>query len=400
VASISVTERARPTALCAAWLFDGTQATLRPDPVVVIEGSTIMSVGLGVAAPDDAHVVDLGGTTLMPGLIDTHVHLAFDASTDPVGALARRNDQAALEAMRRAGRTALLGGVTTVRDLGDRGYLSLDLRDTAAMPTVVAAGPPITTPGGHCHFLGGVAEPGADGIQAAVRQHAERGVDIIKIMASGGQLTPGTRQELPQFTVEELRAAVDEAHRVGLPVTAHAHAAQGIRNAVEAGVDGLEHATFWSEDGIDEPGDMIEAIARKGIVVGATVGLVPIAGVTPPAAVLKRMPYVIANTRRMQQAGVRVVAGTDAGISPLKPHDALRYAVPQLVNLGMTAADVLMTITSVAAKICGLAHRKGRIAVGYDADILAIEGDPARDPGAIHRVRAVYRTGNLITPSS
>jgi imidazolonepropionase-like amidohydrolase len=129
----------------------------------VIEGSTIRSVGLGVAAPDDAHVVDLGGATLMPGLIDTHLHLAFDASTDPVGALARRNDQAALEAMRRAGRTALLGGVTTVRDLGDRGYLSLDLRDTAAMPTVVAAGPPITTPGGHCHFLGGVAEPGLTG---------------------------------------------------------------------------------------------------------------------------------------------------------------------------------------------------------------------------------------------
>jgi imidazolonepropionase-like amidohydrolase len=219
-------------------------------------------------------------------------------------------------------------------------------------------------------------------------------------MASGGQLTPGTRQELPQFTVEELRAAVDEAHRLGLPVTAHAHAAQGIRNAVEAGVDGLEHASFWSADGIDEPGDMIEVIARKRIVVGATVGLVPIPGVTPPAAVLKRMPFVMANTRRMQQAGVRVVAGTDAGIAPMKPHDALRYAVPQLVNFGMTVADVLMTVTSVAAEICGLGHRKGRIAVGYDADILAVEGDPTHDPGAIHRICAVYRTGNLITPSN
>jgi imidazolonepropionase-like amidohydrolase len=261
----------------------------------------------------------------------------------------------------------------------------------------VAAGPPITTTFGHCHFLGGVATAGTHGVRAAVREHAERGVDVIKIMATGGQLTPGSHQHLAQFTTEEMTAAVEEAHRHGLPITAHAHGTAGIRNAVAAGVDGLEHASFWSEDGVDDPGDLIAQVAAKQIVVGATVGLVAIPGAMPPPAILKRAPAIIANTRRMQQSGVRVVAGTDAGIAPVKPHDVLRYAIPQLVDLGMTPADALITVTSVAAQVCGLATTKGRIAHGYDADILAIAGDPFTELDAIHRIRAAYSRGRLVT---
>jgi imidazolonepropionase-like amidohydrolase len=391
--SMILTERPRRTALRAAWLFDGTGAALLADPVVVIEGASIVSVDTGGAAPSDVDVVDLGDATLLPGLVDTHVHLAFDASPDPVGRLAARSDAEVLAAMRAAGRTALAGGVTTVRDLGDRGYLSLALRDEDAMPTLLAAGPPITTSAGHCYFLGGAAGAGAVGVRAAVQQHADHGVDVIKIMASGGSMTPGSHQHLPQFSAEELRAAADEAHRCGLPITAHAHATAAIKNAVSAGVDGLEHASFWSEDGVDDPGDMIELIAEKRIVVGATFGFVPIPGMMPPPAILKRMPSFISNTRRMQQAGVRIVAATDAGIAPVKPHDALRYTIPQLIDSGMTPAEALITITSVAAEVCGLAASKGRIAPSYDADILAIRGDPLTQPEAIHRIRAVYSRG-------
>jgi imidazolonepropionase-like amidohydrolase len=395
-----LTERPHRTVLRAAWLFDGTEAHLKADPVVVLDGPKISSIGFGAvaaAAADQDVVVDLGEVTLLPGLVDTHVHLGFDASADPVANLQARNDAEVLVAMRQAGRTALAGGVTTVRDLGDRDYLSLGLRDDQAMPTIVAAGPPITTAAGHCHFLGGVATAGVHGVRAAVRKHVERGVDVIKIMATGGQLTPGSHQHLAQFTTEELTAAVEEAHRHGLPITAHAHGTAGIRNAAAAGVDGLEHASFWSEDGVDDPGDLISVIAAKQIVVGATVGLVPIPGAMPPPAILKRAPAIIANTRRMQQSGVRVVAGTDAGIAPVKPHDVLRYAIPQLVDLGMTPVDALITVTSVAAQVCGLATTKGRIAPGYDADILAIAGNPFTEPDAIHRIRAVYSRGRLVT---
>lgn len=370
------------------------------DPLVVVDGATIVSVQQGTEPPDGTELVDLGGATLMPGLIDTHVHLAFDSSVDPVQTLAARTDEQALSAARQAALLALRGGVTTVRDLGDRNYLTLMLRDDPNLPTILSAGPPITTPGGHCYFLGGATEATEQGVRAAVQDHVERGVDVIKIMASGGTMTPGTRQEVAQFPAGVLRAAVQEAHRHGLAITAHAHGTQAIRDAVDAGVDGMEHVSFWSVDGVDEPGELIELIVDRNITVGATVGARPVPGAAPPPAVLIRLPLIIGNTRRLVEAGARIVAGTDAGIGPGKPHDVCRWALPQLRDLGMDAARALRTVTSVAAHVCGLADRKGRIAAGFDADLLAVDGNPLTDPDAIHRIRAVYRNGRAVALSS
>lgn len=379
--------------LHARRLFDGTADNLHADATIVIDGGRIARVETGVPAPADAEVVD----TVLPGLVDGHVHLAFDASADPVASLAARDDAAAFTAMTAAARATVQGGITTVRDLGDRGYLSLGLRDAAAndptLPTIVASGPPITTPGGHCHFLGGPAE-GVEGVRAAVREHAERGVDVIKIMASGGNLTPGTRPEQSQFGLAELRAAVDEAHRLGRPVIAHAHGKQAIADALAAGVDGLEHVTFMTADGVDEiPDDLLAALAAGPAVIGVTLGVVP--GTVPLPAIAARLPKLVANLRRMYEAGATLIPGTDAGLSPGKPHDVLRYAIGQLIQIGFRPGAALRAATSGVADAIGLGTRKGRVAPGYDADLLIVDGDPLADPDALHRIQAVYVRGTL-----
>jgi imidazolonepropionase-like amidohydrolase len=384
-------------AIRAAALFDGVSATLVPDPVLVLDGPVI--VGVDQAVPPGARVVDLPGATLLPGLIDAHVHLAFDGSADPVAALAARDDDAALAAMAVAGRAALHAGITTVRDLGDRDYLSLRLRGDPGLPTIVAAGPPVTTPAGHCHFLGGAVEPTPEALRAAVRERADRGVDVVKVMASGGTMTPGTRQEVAQFTAGQLTVLVEEAHRLGLPVVAHAHGTDAIRAALDAGVDGMEHVSFWSADGVDEPGELLGRIVGSRVAVGVTAGVAPVPGAVPPPAVVMRMPRIIANTRAMYEAGARLVIGTDAGIGLTKPPDVLRHALAQMAMMGLDAGAALRLATSTAADACGLGRRKGRLAPGFDADVLAVQGNPLLDLAAIQSVRAVFARGvRVATP--
>ena len=298
--------------------------------------------------------------TLLPGLIDTHVHLGFDASTAPVAHLQAATDDALLQRMRANAATALAAGITTVRDLGDRAFLAVALRESFAAepgtgPEIIAAGPPLTSPGGHCHFMGGEVA-GEDGIRRAVRESVARGADLIKIMATGGALTPTSNPLAPQFTVAEVAAAVHEAHELGRPVTVHAHATVGMRLAVDAGADGIEHGMFWVEDGVRIDPALVDRIAENGTWICPTVGIRPDreGENPPPPAVAARLAHFPAVLAALHAAGVRVVAGSDAEIGPVKPHDVLPYSIRAMAAGGMSNLAALRSATSQPALACGV----------------------------------------------
>lgn len=395
---VTTTDRRRLTTIHADRLFDGIHAKPLHDAMIVLDGPTIAAIDRRAHfAENPAMTVhDLPGATVLPGLIDTHFHLCLDASLTSVKSLAARDDEAALTAMSEAGHVALAAGITTIRDLGDRDYLSLQLRGRPDMPTIVAAGPPITSPGGHCHFLGGEAS-GVDGIRKAVDEHAERGVDVIKIMAGGGHLTPGSPAHLSQFSRPELAAAVDQAHRLGLAVTAHAHGLVTIEDALSAGVDGIEHVSFEIADGVAHaPSELVKALADAGVVLGLTLGIVAVPGLSMPSPLAANLSTVMANVQKLVDSGATVTLGTDAGIAPVKPHDVLPLAIVQFAGFCDDPARALRTATSEAAEAVGLGMSKGRLAAGWDADLLAVDGDPLTDLAALQQVRAVFAHGTLI----
>lgn len=389
-------------ALRAGGLFDGT-TDLGPG-MVLVENGRIKDVDTtGAQPPEGAEVIDCGADAwILPGLIDTHVHLAFDAGADPVARLDGADDHEAMAWMRRAARRALEAGVTTVRDLGDRGYLALKLREEAGsrpqlQPHIVAAGPPITSPGGHCHFLGGEAW-GIEALIAAVRERHERGCEVVKVMASGGAMTPGTFMHVPQYQPADLRAVVEEAHRLGMTTAAHVHSAEAITQALDAGFDTLEHLTFFTEDGPSPTSVLVNRIINSGVTLGLTVGRLPGAPLSDLMAdCLNRLHPVWA---RLHGAGVAITAGTDAGINRAKPHDVLPYAVEELAGpIGMTSGEALAAVTSVAAEACGLAESKGILKAGADADLLVVGSNPLKDLAALRGIRSVYRAGHRIEPT-
>jgi imidazolonepropionase-like amidohydrolase len=247
----------------AAVVFDG-QRFLAGGATVLVEGDRIVGVeGFGFTTPVDVPVEEHPGT-LLPGLVDAHAHLVADGSPGSLEAAGTATDDELDTAIRTSLRAQVDAGVTTVRDLGDAAYRVLLHRDAAGtgLPSIVASGPPLTIADGHCHYLGGVVRDA--GIPAAVREHAERGVDVIKVMASGGMLTAGSDPLGAQFTVAQLREVVEAAHHHGLRVLAHSHSMIGTERAVEAGVDGLEHFTSLTGSGPVASEPLLQQIAAGG----------------------------------------------------------------------------------------------------------------------------------------
>lgn len=351
------------TVLRAAGYLDVERGVVVRPATLRIEGDRIAEVTRERRSPPGAAVLDLGDLILLPGLIDTHVHLLL-------GGPARANAESTLAA-----------GFTTVQDLGSLGYAALALRDSIAAgrlrgPRVLASGPWLGVSGGTCDFSG-IGVRGAEAFAQRVREDVARGADLVKLCVTGwaedGHRDPG-RVEL---TDAELGAAIAEAHRLGRRIVAHAIGAEGVRRAVAAGIDGVAHGGF--ADTATQ-----RAMAARGVWLAPTLRSVEVQPATPALDSLRR------HMRRLLAGPVPLVFGTDAGVIP---HGRNAREFGALIRHGMSPARAIRSATADAAAALGLSRLVGRLAPGMLADVIAVEGDPLADPAALERVRFVMQGG-------
>ena len=385
--------------LTAPQVITGDQTVT--DGAVVVGDLTLDWAGPAAALPAEYATLprtDYPGSTIMPGLIDSHVHLGFDGGPNPAARMRAETDEQQLVLMLHSARDLLGVGVTTARDLGARAYLDVVVRDAIAAglargPRMVVAARPVTVTGGHCWFMGGEADS-EDELRRMVRTHHKRGADLIKVMSTGGFMTTGSAPWYAQFTRAQLAVIVEEAGRVDKPVAAHAHGIEGIHRAVEAGVTTLEHCSFVTETNerrFDEP--LAARIAERGIFVCPTIN------VNAPYVTELTGIVVGEHLRAMHEMGVRLIAGTDAGVDNT-PHHQYVGGLEYLVTLGFRPADVLAMATTEAAAALGVDAITGRLAPGFDADLIVVDGDPSTDIAALGKLQRVIARGRDYLPDS
>ena len=382
------------------------------DGEVLVDGSLIVHAGPRGSAPEvpASDVVDLPGCTLLPGLIDSHVHVGFDRAVDPASRRSHETDAHLLLRMAENCRKLLSAGVTTARDLGGRDFLEVELRDAieaglAVGPHLIVATRPITNTGGHCWYMGGEADTDED-IRRVARENLRSGADCLKVMATGGNLTPAGRPPWQsQFTAAQIEVAVAEAALRGKAVAAHAHGAEGIANAAEAGVTTIEHCSFAKPGGpsAPEPKDMalVERIADRGIYVCPTSS-----GVFWKLRASMGEAWFESRLSRLallREAGVRLVAGTDAGFAMRGIENRTDDYVAGLevfAAAGWDTAAVIEAATVLAAQACGVGDVTGSLDEGKRADLLAVRGNPLARLGDLRQVQLVIVSGRPVTQTN
>jgi imidazolonepropionase-like amidohydrolase len=336
------------------------------------------------------------GAWVIPGLIDAHVHMVLDPDRSiPPGP----GELADPRAMQRRAARMVRAGITSARDLGGGGWQELTLRDAINRgevpgPRLLCAGQPLTTPGGHCHFWGGEA---ADALAArtVIERQVSRGVDLIKVMATGGRFTRGSSPLAPQYDTATLRQIVATAAERGLPVAAHCHGTPGIEAAARAGVRSIEHCSWVGPEGwaSDYRAEVTAIIAAGGIWVSPTINKGWQRMIDGKTQSLTRMRAAL---NAMREAGVPIMASTDAGI-PGVHHHHLAEALAVFAEVArMSAVETLRSATVQAATGIGLAGITGRLAPGFAADVLIVDGDPLTDLGALTRPLAVWSGGREV----
>jgi imidazolonepropionase-like amidohydrolase len=399
------------TVIHAGHLLDVKSGKMLDNVNVVIRGDRIAGVSSGAASPTGATVIDLPNATLLPGLIDAHTHLTFDPNFG-YQELGVSIPKEALIGAKNA-RITLEAGFTTVRNVGASGYTDIALRDAinegmVPGPHIIASGPALSITGGHCdqnllpyewHAKSDGAADGVEGVQHKVREIIKYGADVIKICATGGVLSKGDDPQASQYTLEEMRAIVADAHRLGRKVAAHAHGAQGIAWAAEAGVDSIEHGSY-----IDD--NAIKVMKEHGTYLVPTMYLADwmrenAVRIGLPAMYAEKMKSVTAASRRNLKhafdAGVKVAFGTDAAVYP-HGLNAREFAV--YVKMGMTPLQAIQTATVNAADLLGWSDRIGSLEQGKFADIVAVNGDPTRDVTLLQNPVFVMKSGIIYKNST
>jgi imidazolonepropionase-like amidohydrolase len=374
---------------------------------IEIDGGRISTIG-GVPTRLDGSEIDASGCYVCPGLIDSHVHLFLDAGARPGSTFLDASEEELLETAAANLRLALAAGITTVRDCGGPAELVFRVQKAVERgdlpgPRVLPAGAPITRPKGHCHFFGiEVATP--EEAARAVDKQAREGATFVKLMASGGGLTPRTRPEEADLPVEIMRATVHAAHANGLQVAAHCHAVESIVRALEAGVDTIEHASFTGPDGMPQFDEEIAARIRdKGIVVGPTA----ISGVRIAQAIrasdngsgmslnsVARLEARRDHLAKFREAGVSLIAGTDCGVTNTQ-FNSLPDELDEYVRAGFSRAEALAAATSASGRYLGLPHL-GQIKVGFTADLLLLSGNPLDDLRHLRNPMLVMKQGEIL----
>jgi imidazolonepropionase-like amidohydrolase len=396
----------------AGRLLDVRTGRVLTDQAILIEGDRIKEVGAAQTvaghAPAGAEVIDLQNATVLPGLIDAHTHLTGNPEQIGYASLGMSVPREALYGARNARRT-LEAGFTTVRNVGAGGFSDIALRDAIndgdiPGPRIDASGPAIGVTGGHCdenllapqfHYSSDGVADGVPGVMQKTREIVKYGADVIKICATGGVLSKGDSPGAEQFSDEEIRAIVTEAHRLERKVAAHAHGASGIKQAVLAGVDSIEHGSFINDEDI-------ALMKARGVYLVPTLYLADwfmenAQRLNIPPFIMEKAKVVLPTARinisRAFKAGVKVAFGTDAAVYP---HGLNGREFAVMVKLGLTPVQAIQAATVNAADLLGWSNRVGSIEAGRFADIIAVTGDPTKDVTELERVRFVMKGGMVV----
>lgn len=365
---------------------------------IVVEDGDIIHIG---SSEDLAsrRSTDMGGVYVVPGLIDAHVHLCLNPDIRAATDQGQESEAELLAQMAERAEKMVNAGITSARDLGGGQWLELTIRDRISQgrlpgPRLLCSGTPVTSPGGHCHFWGGEVSNADEAIKVIERQ-LTKAVDLIKIMATGGSLTPGSRPVDPQFDAATLTEIVAEAARHGLHVAAHCHGTEGISNAAEAGVTTIEHCSWVSEAGWGHGYDanVAENLARQGVWVSPTInsGWKRRIGSKDYEALIQQ------NFERLRSAGVGLIASTDAGIPNVFHHD-LPSALPVFAHFaGLEPVEALRAATSDCAEAIGLGNVAGKLEPGYSADFILFEESPLEDLDVLKSPLEVWVRGKRLS---